>query len=219
MQFQSFIKKLQQQLSQPLPGETAQFKMAPGRRITMEEYDQLANKNPRPSAVLICLFPYQENIYTLLMLRPEEQGAHSGQVSFPGGRFETADNDLQTTALREAQEETGMDQRKVEILGALTRLFIPVSNSMVQPYLGYLNEKPLLKKNDAEVKEIIETDIRLIMNPSLKENAIFKGINNFQIEAPYYNIQGHKVWGATAMMLSELEALLVKVTFNADQMQ
>lgn len=208
MQFQSFINKLRQQLTEPLPGEVAQFKMAPERRITISEYYELGNNNPRPSAVLICLYPYQENIYTLLMLRPEEQGAHSGQISFPGGRFETSDIMLQTTALREANEEIGLDQRKVTVLGALTKLYIPVSNSMVQPFIGYIDGKPELKKNEEEVKEIIETDISLIMNPSLKGYAIFTGFNKFQIEAPYYNIYGHKVWGATAMILSELESLI-----------
>lgn len=204
----SFLQRLRHRLSQPLPGETAQFKMAPQRRLTMQEYYELGNKNPRQSAVLICLYPYQESIYTLLMLRPNEQGAHSGQVSFPGGRFETGDGDLQTTALREAEEEIGIEKSSVEVIGALTGLYIPVSNSFVQPYVGYLSGKPLLFKNDSEVKEIIEADTKFLFNPALKGNEVFKGLNKVTIEAPYYNILGHKVWGATAMMLSELEVIL-----------
>lgn len=212
----SFLQRLRHRLSQPLPGETAQFKMAPQRRLTMQEYYELGNKNPRQSAVLICLYPYQESIYTLLMLRPNEQGAHSGQVSFPGGRFETGDGDLQTTALREAEEEIGIEKSSVEIIGALTGLYIPVSNSFVQPYVGYLSGKPLLFKNDSEVKEIIEADTKFLFNPALKGNEVFKGLNKVTIEAPYYNILGHKVWGATAMMLSELEVILNELYSASD---
>lgn len=212
----SFLQRLRHRLSQPLPGETAQFKMAPQRRLTMQEYDELGNKNPRQSAVLICLYPYQESIYTLLMLRPNEQGAHSGQVSFPGGRFETCDGDLQTTALREAEEEIGIEKSSVEIIGALTGLYIPVSNSFVRPYVGYLSGKPLLFKNDSEVKEIIEADTKFLFNPALKGNDVFKGLSKVTIEAPYYNILGHKVWGATAMMLSELEVILNELYSTSD---
>ncbi|MEO6168412.1 MAG: CoA pyrophosphatase [Chitinophagales bacterium] len=204
----SFPQNLKYRFTQPLPGESAQFKMAPQRRLTMQEYYELGNKNPRKSAVLICLYPYQESLYTLLMLRPHEQGAHSGQVSFPGGRFETEDGDLKTTALREAEEEIGIDRSAVEIIGALSGLYIPVSNSFVQPYAGYLSVKPVLKKNDREVKEIIETDTRILFDPALKGMGLFEGLKNIAIEAPYYNILSHKVWGATAMMLSELESIL-----------
>lgn len=212
----SFLQRLKHRLSQPLPGETAQFKMAPQRRLTMQQYYDLGNKDPRQSAVLICLYPFQDSIYTLLMLRPDEQGAHSGQISFPGGRFETEDGDLKTTALREAEEEIGIKRNSVEIIGALSGLYIPVSNSFVQPYAGYLSVKPVLKKNDDEVKEIIETDLSSLFNPALKGSDMFEGLKNVTVEAPYYNIQGHKVWGATAMMLSELEAILRELYLASD---
>lgn len=208
MHYQSFIEKLRYRLQQPLPGEAAQFIMAPERRITMKEYYASEPVNPRLSAVLICFFPDNENICTWLMLRPDEQGAHSGQVSFPGGRFEAGDIDLQNTALREAHEEIGIDQTKIEVIGALTNLYIPVSNNLVTPFIGFVMEKPALQKNDVEVKAIIETDISLILNPSLKQVDTFAGLHNLNIRAPYYNIHGHKVWGATAMMLSELESII-----------
>ena len=210
MQFQTFIEKLTYRLQQPLPGEAAQFRMAPERRITMAEYVASEQVNPRLSAVLICLFPDNENICTWLMLRPDEQGAHSGQVSFPGGRFESGDIDLQTTALREAHEEIGIDRAKIEVIGTLTDLYIPVSNNLVRPFIGFVKEKPALQKNDVEVKAIIETDISLILNPALKQVATFTGLHNRSIRAPYYNIHGHKVWGATAMMLSELESIILQ---------
>ncbi len=208
MHYHAFIEKLRQRLQQPLPGEAAQFKMAPERRITMKEFYAAKHPDPRLSAVLICFFPDRENICTWLMLRPEEQGAHSGQVSFPGGRFEDGDIDLQNTALREANEEIGIDRNKIEVIGALTSLYIPVSNNLVKPFVGFVQEKQPVQKNEVEVKAIIETDIRLIMNPSIKSSATFNGQHNAKINAPYYNINGHKVWGATAMILSELESII-----------
>src|SRR6188508_1798779 len=102
MTFQQFAQQLRERLSHPLPGETAQFKMAPARRLTIQEYYDMGNRNPRKSAVLVCCYPLQSSIFITLMLRPSLQGVHSDQVSFPGGRFEEGDANLAATALREA---------------------------------------------------------------------------------------------------------------------
>lgn len=204
----SVFNKLRLRLTLPLPGENAQFKMAPQNRLAMHEYHDLASRNPHRSAVLICLFPGEHYISTLLMLRPDEKGAHSGQISFPGGKYEEQDADLQATALRESREEVGIEPETVTVLGAMTPLYIPVSNYLVQPFLATLEVKPDWKRNDQEVKQIIETDLRLLRDHSLKHQGIFSGWKGMQINAPYYNLYGHKVWGATAMMLSELEHLL-----------
>ena len=209
--FQSFFADLRNRLAQPLPGEAAQYKMAPARRLTLTDFYESGNKNPHRSAVLICLYPHQQSVYTLLMLRPDEPGAHSGQVSFPGGRFESHDVDLQATAIREAQEEVGIQEKAVNIAGPLSPLYIPVSNNLVQPFVGFLEEKPFLLKNDQEVKEIIETDILWLLDHSLKSSRTFPEFNFITMEAPYYNLHGHHVWGATAMMLSELEHVVREI--------
>lgn len=204
----SVFNKLRLRLTLPLPGENAQFKMAPQNRLAMHQYQDLASRNPHRSAVLICLFPDEHYISTLLMLRPDEKGAHSGQISFPGGKYEEQDVDLQATAIRETWEEIGIEPETVTVLGSMTPLYIPVSNYLVQPFLATLEVKPAWKRNDREVKQIIETDLRLLLDHSLKHHGIFSGGKGLQINAPYYDLHGHKVWGATAMMLSELEHLL-----------
>jgi len=212
--FESFIVHLKERLKEPLPGEAAQFKMAPLRRPTFKEYYELGRRNPVRSAVLICLYPLNNSVCTVLMLRPSLQGIHSDQVSFPGGRFEEADQDLQTTALREAEEEVGIDQQTVQVLGKLTQVYIPVSNSLVQPFIGFTSRQPDFRKNDLEVKEILETEIRIFLDPAIKGSGSFPTLNDLKIEAPYYNLAGYRIWGATAMMISELTVILMDIFDN-----
>ncbi len=207
MDFSLFIKKLKQQLKTQLPGEKAQLKMAPASRLPYKEYIELSKLNSRKSAVLICLYPSSNSINVALMLRPSELGAHSNQVSFPGGKFEIKDQTLEATALREANEELGIDTKQVEIISALTPLYIPVSNYMVQPFLSYSTRQLSFKKN-AEVEEIIETDVSIFFDERIKGSGNFLSGNMNKIEAPYYNVQQHFIWGATAMMISEVTEIL-----------
>jgi len=211
MDFESFKIRLKERLKQPLPGEAVQFKMAPVRRLTFQEYYELGNRNPVRSAVLICLYPFNDAVFTVLMLRPSKQGVHSDQVSFPGGRYEDGDGDLQMTALREAHEEMGINRQSVEVIGPLTQVYIPVSNSLVQPFIGVVSDQPIFRKHDVEVSEIIEADVRIFLDPTIKGNGSFPTLNNLQIEAPFYNLANHRIWGATAMMLSELEVILLDI--------
>ena len=208
MDFLLLVHRIKERLKQPLPGESAQFKMAPALRLTIKEYYQQAERNPRESAVLICIYPFKGSVYTVLMLRPTEKGAHSNQVSFPGGRFEKLDSNLQNTALREAKEELGIDPDKVELIGELSSVYIPVSNSLVHPFIGILMDRPSFTKSDFEVEEIIEIDLALFADPRIIKTGQFSGLNNLQIEAPYFDLHDQKIWGATAMILSELLVVL-----------
>ncbi len=195
------ISEIKQNLKHPLPGNAAQLRMAPSHRDGLvRNYD--ANKVIRQSAVLIALFPKNDKIYTLLIKRAAYDGVHSGQVSFPGGKFEESDESLIQTALREAQEEVGIDPSKVEVLGILTPLFIPVSNMEVLPVIGLLKEKPELHLNLEEVEFTIEVPICHLKNPS---NHLCKtiSIRDYSIEAPYIKVDCEDVWGATAMIISE----------------
>jgi 8-oxo-dGTP pyrophosphatase MutT (NUDIX family) len=213
MNFENFIQKLRARLAQPLPGEEAQFKMAPARRLTLKKYYELRNGDPMYSAVLVCLFPMKQSIFTVLMLRPpSELGAHSNQVSFPGGRFEESDVTLENTALREANEEIGMNQAEVQLLGRLSPLYIPVSNYLVQPIVGFVSQQPEFILNDLEVTRVLETDCKYFLDEGIKGESTFKsGIGD--IEAPFYKIHELKVWGATAMILSEFESILREIYF------
>ena len=194
------IEDIRHNLQQPLPGLSAQLRMAPSQRGELLKIND--GTNFRQSAVLISLYPENDKIYTLLIKRTTYDGVHSGQVSFPGGKFEETDESLIQTALREAEEEVGIDPKKVEILGTLTPLFIPVSNMQVLPVVGLLKEKPELHLNLYEVDYTITVPICHFKNP---ENQLQKTIQvrDRSILAPYYRVDCEEVWGATAMIIAE----------------
>ncbi len=195
------LTELRYNLQQPLPGNAVQLRMAPSHRgELLKIIDE--NRAVRQSAVLISLFPENNKINTLLIKRATYDGVHSGQISFPGGKFEEFDSSLIQTALREAQEEVGIDPFKVEVLGTLTPLFIPVSNMEVLPVIGLLREKPVLHLNLQEVEFTITVPICHLKN---SENHLHKTIvvREHSIEAPYFKVDCEDVWGATAMIISE----------------
>lgn len=201
--FNQFIHSLEQRLQQPLPGMEAQFKMASRFRlpVDMEQFDL---SKARKGAVLILLFPHKDKIYTVLTLRPSYNGVHGGQVSFPGGKIDPEDESLAATALRETEEEVGIDKTAIKIIGNLTNLYIPPSNFLVSPFIGITDKKPMLTKNEREVEKIIEVPITYFLDESIKGKKIITPSEFISFEAPYYNVEGHTVWGATAMMLSEM---------------
>lgn len=167
----------------------------------MEDIDR---RSVRLGSVLISLYLHNEELHTVLMKRPSYKGVHSGQVSFPGGKKEDGDDDLITTALREAHEEVGIVPDKVNIIGTLSELYIPPSNFLVLPVLGYLEEKPELVPDMHEVEAILEVPFKhFFQKESLKEGNIPVG-NGYKIKAPYFDVEGHVVWGATAMILNEM---------------
>lgn len=195
---ENIFAALKDKLCGTLPGERAQRKMAPdGRRL---RFDQ--NGEPLQGAVLILLYP-EDGLNVIMIERAKYDGVHSGQIAFPGGKKENEDVDLQHTALRETFEEIGVRSSEVHILGKLSRLYIPVSNICVFPFVGLL-EKPLQFKIDRfEVQRIIQIKVKELMDPTNCQVATFTG-KNYTIEAPCYMVGGVKIWGASAMMLSEL---------------
>jgi len=213
MNFDEFVQKIRNLIATSLPGEAAQFRMAPMGRLTIDQYRKLQKKSPRQSAVLVCFYPLNNSVYTALILRPSDQGVHSDQVSFPGGAHEIQDASLEETALREAHEEIGIDPAAVESLGRLTPVYIPVSNYLVQPVLGFAASRPDFRLNQSEVIKIIESDCKVFFNDSHKGRQFFKSGLGSEIEAPYYEIDRQKIWGATAMILSEIEAILKELNF------
>jgi 8-oxo-dGTP pyrophosphatase MutT (NUDIX family) len=205
------ILDLQNRLSLPLPGAFAQNTMAPPFR---DEYVKLAlsqNSNPKQSAVLILLYPQEEILYTVLILRLMNQRDHAGQIAFPGGKKEESDKDLLETALREAEEEIGIKRNEVHLLGKLTELYIPVSGFMVQPIVGYMKNMPEFSFQSGEVQEIIKVSMDELSSPSIvrKEKILLQ--NQQIIETPVYTIHNHLIWGATAMIIAELIAVLKEV--------
>ena len=205
---EKLIEGLRKRLKRELPGSSAQELMAPNLRFTGNKLPD--PKLSKPSAVLILLFPDAGDLTTVFIERTA-YGPHGGQISLPGGKLEKTDKNIQETALREANEEIGVPGDEVEIIGQLTSLYVPHSNFCIVPVVGYLNKKPLFMKNDDEVVTIIEAKIYdLFHNRNKGVEHMNKG--NFSIEAPYYRVNGHTVWGATAMIMSELEGLLNQET-------
>ena len=150
-------------------------------------------------------------VKTVLILRPTYDGVDSGQVSFPGGGRKENDNTIVETAIRESYEEVNIDPGKVNVIGALSDMYIPPSNYMVTPVIGYTISKPDFKPEESEVERIIETNLDFLFNDTLRKETVLN-IRGYQINAPYFDIQGHIVWGATAMILSELRELIQSIT-------
>ncbi|MEO5675797.1 MAG: CoA pyrophosphatase [Chitinophagales bacterium] len=207
MDFGLFIQKLENQLKLELPGENAQWRMAPVQRKALMENYYAGLTDPKKSAVLICLYPYQDSVFTLLTLRPAEFGIHSDQISFPGGKYEVSDLNLEATAFRETKEELGIDGNLLSIIGMLTPVYIPVSNFIVFPFIASADKRPDFILNEMEVKQVIETDLTVFLDDSIKSISYFLSPGR-SIEAPYYGVKQQKIWGATAMILSEFEEIL-----------
>ncbi len=182
----------------------AQLVMAPlQRRITRPIEKEGAAKE---AAVLVLLYPHFHHLYLVLIRRNSYPGVHSDQVGLPGGKREQNETFLQT-ALRETYEELGVAPQTIQLLGQLTPIYIPPSDFEVHPFVGYTSQRPLWIPDPREVSGIIETPLTTLLDDSIKrdEDMTLQGMT---IRVPYYEIQGHQVWGATAIMLSELEGRL-----------
>lgn len=203
-----FIEQLKIQLNEPLPGLDAQLQMVPGQIAAQRRNLQVGNE-PKRSAVLILLFPYQASICTVLIERSVYVGIHSGQIAFPGGKVEETDQDLKYTALRETYEEVGVPTDEVQIIGNLTNVYIQPSNYLVTPYIGYLPYSPNFRINEREVQKVIRMDILNIekVEKSIKKITYSNGLT---LKTPFYNVEGYTIWGATAMMMSEFIVIAEK---------
>jgi len=164
-----------------------------------QNFQDMATKTR--AAVLILLYPVKNEPWTIFIKRPEYKGAHSGQVGLPGGKIESSDENLEFTALRETSEELGI-QKQIIIIGSLSSLVISVSNFEVYPFAGYLKNKPDWKPNSGEVKYVIEAPIAALLNPVSQKTEKWN-MHGTEIDVPFYHIKNEKIWGATAMIISE----------------
>ena len=187
----------------PLPGSKAHAFMARNlNRANLQVPD-----NVKLAAVMLLLFPNdKDELQITLTERSKSHGrdSHSGQMAFPGGKKDPGDSDLEFTAIRETKEEVGIDPSQLEVLGALTTLYIPVSNFLVHPYVGYIDHTPSFEKEEREVAEIITcglSDLITYETPSTTEIKIGPSLRLKDV--PYFDIQGKVVWGATSMILQE----------------
>ena len=201
----SEIKKL---FEAPLPGVDAQNIMSPTFRQGRLKDDSCTT--PRASGVLVLLYPVKNEWYIPFIQRPVYEGVHSGQISFPGGKAEDGDKSLLHTALRETHEEIGIPPPEVNIIGQLTPLYIPKSNFNVFPYVGWLKSTPRFVPDPLEVAEVVEVPLKELLKPSCIKNFSYQA-GNLIISAPYYDAGGKKIWGATAMIISEMIEIVRKL--------
>lgn len=178
--------------------------LPPGRRLKTPEEEASFIKQ---SGVLILLFPSEGQLYTCLTRRPVTMKHHPGQISFPGGKVEAEDFSAEMTALREAREEVGVDSAQVEILGCLSDLYVEVSRFSIHPYLAWVDKKPDFTVNFDEVEEVILFPIGAFVNNEIVAETDVQTVTGL-LRVKYYPFGDQLIWGATAMILSELIEIL-----------
>jgi 8-oxo-dGTP pyrophosphatase MutT (NUDIX family) len=205
MEPEEILARIEKGLWAPLPGIPAQLAMAPAPRQGHKAYFEVED-SCRKAGVLVLLYIKDGRLRVLLTRRTERVLHHRGQISFPGGEQHPGES-LEATALRETSEELGCDLAAVRVLGRLTPLYIPPSNFCIYPTVACIPGPLAFHIQPEEVDEVIEAPVELLADPAnvRKETWHYGGRD---VEVPFYAFEGHKIWGATAMVLAELLALL-----------
>ncbi|WP_456439957.1 NUDIX hydrolase [Psychroserpens sp.] len=212
MDFNIFLKSVPKIKNLELPGEVSQIKMSPPYRLELMEHNKVLMKTAKQAAVLALFYPNMHNeTHLILILRKTYKGVHSAQVGFPGGKLEDDDTDLQMTALRETYEEVGVPMNTVNVLKRMTPMYIPPSNFTVHPFFGVTQSTPNFIKQDDEVEDLIEVSLSHFLDESTVIQTSVPTSYKVNVEVPAFKLNDHVVWGATAMMLSEIKDLIKKV--------
>ena len=198
-----------------LNSKASQIKLAPSFRKEFIKLNSNKLLNSKKAAVIAALYEDDNNLVRLiLILRNTYNGVHSNQIGFPGGRIEEYDKTLFDTAIRETFEEIGVTVDKDALIRELQEIYIPPSNFNVYPFLVFLNHPPSFVKDYKEVKEIITIDLESLLNCEITQTIIpipskLNELNTQKnIQVPSFKLAGYNVWGATAMMLSEIKDLI-----------
>ena len=209
MRFDSFLEIKTKIKNSDLLGDSAHRIMSPPFREHLARQMKEKAEQAKKAAVMALFYPDHFNETTLvLILRNSYPGVHSAQVGFPGGKIESFDPSYQAAALRETEEEIGVNSRRIQVIKAMSPLYIPPSNFMVYPFLGILEHNPDFVRDVNEVQDIIEVKLATFLD---KESVIVTKVTtsyNVDVEVPAFLLNGHVVWGATAMMLSEIKEVL-----------
>lgn len=208
MDFSDFMPLLSDLSTKDLPGLEAQLKMVPSERI-IPKRSEIDLKNAKMASVLVLFYPSNPSGETrfLLMVRSAYPGTHSSQISFPGGKSEKQDKDAKETALRETEEEIGIQRSQIKVHLSLTETYIPPSNFLVKPFIGSIEKPPVFIPNH-EVAELMEVTLSDLLNDKKVENRVLDTSYKKQLQVPCFIFNDKIVWGATAMILSEIKELI-----------
>ena len=200
--------RLRECLMEPLPGLEAQLTMVPEPRPGHKTFDQVEGSSLK-AGILLLLIPRGGTLFLVLTRRTDRVPHHRGQISFPGGEQHPGEVPVET-AVREAEEELGIDLGRCRILGALTPLYIPPSNYCVYPFVALLEESPRFRPQPEEVDEVLEVPVDHVMDLR-NRRAEVRTLDGNPVRIPFFEFQGNKIWGATAMVLAEFLAALGNV--------
>ncbi len=205
MLFNDFIKYIPKIEKETLLSTDAHAKMAPLERISYLKEENYIDKNPRRAAVLMLFYPKNEVTHLALIVRNTYPGVHSSQIGFPGGKVEEFDVDLEETALRETHEEVGIHPEKIQIIKPFSEIYIPPSNFLVSPFMGISHEELIFVPDLDEVKRVLEFSIADFLDDKSITKVKMSTSYATDIEVPAFMVDKYLVWGATAMMMSELK--------------
>ena len=208
MNFNLFFNAMPNVLNIELPSISSHIKMAPLERVKMMEENSYDYSSVRKAAVMMLFYPKNDITYLLLIVRNSYPGVHSSQIAFPGGKVEDIDFDLKQTALRETHEEIGIHPNDINVIRDFSSIYIPPSNFLVYPFLGVSETELTFTLQEEEVAGIIELPLSILLDDSIISNKNLETSYSKLIEVPVFQIEEHSVWGATAMMLSELKDVL-----------
>ena len=208
MRIEEVLNRLHRNLKNGLGAWDTQKLMAPPYR-EKPDLEVIQKKNPKLSAVMILLYEKEQSTHVVLTQRHQYDGVHSGQISFPGGRHEQNESMIET-AIRECDEEVGIALTPLDIITTLSEVYIPPSNFLVTPVLAYLKEAPSFVKQESEVASILELALPVLFDPMNKKDVEIQMKTGMSLKVPAYVINQHIIWGATAVMLSEFEQLLLE---------
>lgn len=214
MDFDEFLSLSSKIKNIKLPGETSHLKMAPPSRKALLNVPETYIGQIKKAGVLALFYPDKvRQTKFMLILRKTYEGIHSAQVGLPGGKLETQDSSIEAAALRETCEEIGVASQHIHILQELTGLYIAPSNFYVHPFIAITESTPFFKLQEDEVEALIEVDLQHFLDDNVVMNHKVKASYNIDVEVPTFLLNGHIVWGATAMILSEIKDLLKQLSY------
>jgi len=208
------ISDVRRALSRPRPGLEAFLRLA--TRPRPGEAGLPPGHSPKQGGVLLLLYPIDSYLHLVLTRRTEQVGNHKGQISLPGGAREPEDHSLLETALRETREELGIRTDQLQLLGPLTSLYIPPSNYCIHPYVAYADVRPDFNPEPTEVEELLEMSLNHLLDPITREEEDWH-LRGRPVVVPFYRLGEHKIWGATAMVLSEFEVMLRQTSLDLSE--